>query len=41
MLVIGAKPNLHCEAIGLVCGGSSKICVFVERKSRHRVKSEG
>ena len=38
---IGAKPNLYCEAIELVCGGSPKICVLVERKSRLRVKSEG
>ena len=37
---IGAKPNLYCEAIELVCGGSPKICVLVERKSLHRVKSE-
>ena len=35
---IGAKPNLYCEAIELVCGGSPKICVLVERKSRLRVK---
>jgi hypothetical protein len=38
---IGAKPNLYCEAIELVCGGSPKICVLVERKSQHRVKWEG
>ena len=38
---IGAKANLYCEAIELVCGGSPKICVLVERKSQHRVKSEG
>ena len=36
--IIGAKPNLYCEAIELVCGGSPKICVLVERKSRLRVK---
>ena len=36
--IIGAKPNLYCEAIELVCGGSSKICILVERKSRLRVK---
>ena len=39
--LIGAKPNLYCEAIELVCGGSPKICVLVERKSQHRVKLEG
>jgi hypothetical protein len=39
--VIGAKPNLYCKGIGLVCGGSPKICVLVERKSQHRVKWEG
>ena len=38
---IGAKPNLYCEAIELVCGGSPRICVLVERKSKHRVKLEG
>ena len=37
---IGAKPNLYREAIELVCGGSPKICVLVERKSRQRVKSK-
>ena len=37
---IGAKPNLYCEAIELVCGGSPKVCVLVEWKGRHRVKSE-
>ena len=35
---IGAKPNLYCEAIELV--GSPKVCVLVEWKARHRVKSE-
>ena len=39
--LIGAKPNLYCKAIELVCSGSPKICVLVERKSRNRVKSEG
>ena len=24
---IGAKANLYCEAIELVCGGSPKICI--------------
>ena len=38
---IGAKPNLYCEAIELVCGGSPKIFILVKRKSRHRVKPEG
>ena len=38
---IGAKPNLYCEAIELVCDGSPKICVLVERKSQLRVKKEG
>ena len=38
---IGAKPNLYCKVIGLVCGGSPKICVLLERKSQHRVKWEG
>ena len=37
---IGAKPNLYCEAIELVCGGSSKICVLVEWKALDRVKSK-
>ena len=39
--LIGAKANLYCEAIELVCGGSPKICFLVERKSQYRVKSEG
>ena len=34
--VIGAKPNLYCEAIELVCGGSPKICVLVDRKALDR-----
>ena len=38
--VIGAKPNLYCEAIELVCGGSPKVCVLVEWKALDRVKSE-
>ena len=38
---IGAKPNLYCKAIELVCGGSPKICVLIERKSWDRVKLEG
>ena len=29
---IGAKPNLYCKVIELVCGGSPKICVLVEWK---------
>ena len=37
---IGAKPNLFCEAIELVCGGSPRICVLVEWKALDRVKSE-
>ena len=37
---IGAKSNLYRKAIELVCGGSPKICVLVERKSLDRVKSE-
>ena len=37
---IGAKPNLYCEAIELVCGGSPKICVLVERKALDIAKSE-
>ena len=37
---IGAKPNIYCEAIELVCGGSPKICVLVEWKALDRVKSE-
>ena len=37
---IGAKPNLYCEAIELVCGGSPNVCILVERKAWHRVKSE-
>ena len=24
--IIGAKPNLYCEAIELVCGGSPSLC---------------
>ena len=39
-VVIGAKPNLYCEAIELVCGGSPRICVLVEWKALDRVKSE-
>ena len=38
--LIGAKPNIYCEAIELVCGGSPKICVLVEWKALDRVKSE-
>ena len=37
---IGAKPNIYCEAIELVCGGSPKVCVLVEWKALDRVKSE-
>ena len=37
---IGAKPNLYCKAIELVCGGSPIVCVLVERKALDRVKSE-
>ena len=37
---IGAKPNLYCKAIELVCGGSPKVCVLVEWKALDRVKSE-
>jgi hypothetical protein len=37
---IGANPTLYCEAIELVCGGSPKVCVLVERKALDRVKSE-
>ena len=37
---IGAKPNLYCKAIELACGGSPKVCVLIEWKARHRVKSE-
>ena len=39
-LIIGAKPNLYCEVIELVCGGSPKPCVLVEWKALDRVKSE-
>ena len=39
-IAIGAKPNIYCEAIELVCGGSPKICVLVEWKALDRVKSE-
>ena len=38
--IIGAKPNLYCKAIELVCGGSPKVCVLVEWKALDRVKSE-
>ena len=38
---IGAKPNLYCEAIELVCGGSPIGCGLVERKAQDRVKWEG
>ena len=38
---IGAKPNLYCEAIELVCGGSPIGCGHVERKAQDRVKWEG
>ena len=37
---IGAKPNIYCEAIELVCGGSPKACVLVEWKALDREKSE-
>ena len=37
---IGAKPNLYCEAIELVCGVSPKVCILVEWKALDRVKSE-
>ena len=37
---IGAKPNLYCEAIKLVCSGSPNIFVLVERKALGRAKSE-
>ena len=37
---IGAKPNLYCKSIELVCGGSPKLCVLVEWKALDRVKSE-
>ena len=40
VLSIGAKPNLYCKAIELVCGGSPKVCVLVEWKALDRVKSE-
>ena len=33
VLSIGAKPNLYCKAIELVCGGSPKVCVLVERNA--------
>ena len=39
-VAIGAKPNLYCEAIELVYGGSPKVCVLVEWKALDRVKSE-
>ena len=39
---IGAKPNLYCESIELVCGGSPIVgCGLVERKAQDRVKLEG
>ena len=38
--IIGAKTNLYCKAIELVCGGSPKVCVLVEWKAGHRVTSE-
>ena len=25
---IGNKPNLYCEAMDLVCGGSPKVCIL-------------
>ena len=37
---IDAQPNIYCEAIELVCGGSPKVCVLVERKALDRVKWE-
>ena len=37
---IGAKPNIYCKAIELVCMGSPKVCVLEEWKARHRVKLE-
>ena len=30
---IGAKPNLYCKAIELVCGGSPKVCVLIEGRA--------
>ena len=33
-------PNLHSEAIEMVCGGSSIGCVIVERKAQYRGKWE-
>ena len=39
--IIGAKPNLYCEAIEVVCGGSPIGCGLVERKAQDRVKWEG
>ena len=39
-LNIGAKPNIYCEAIELVFGGSPKVCVLLERKALNRVKSK-
>ena len=36
---IGAKPNLYREAIELVCGGSPKVYVLVERKALDRLCS--
>ena len=35
---IDAKPNLYCEAIELVCGGSPIGCGQVERKAQLRGK---
>ena len=40
IFLIGAKPNLYCEAIELVCGGSPKVCVLIEWKALERVKSK-
>ena len=37
---LGAKPNLYCEAMELVCGGSPKDCVLVVRKALDKVKLE-
>ena len=33
ILDIGAKPNLYCKAIELVCGGSPIGCGLAERKA--------
>ena len=40
LLLIGAKPNLYCEALELMCGGSPIGCGLVESKAQLFVLKE-